>query len=386
MGTRRSSRRQRILHIVPFLWSGAGSVITRLCVEQSARAEVGIVTTGAVRELGDWPEYRRRLRAAEVPHFQINFFDRGPDVFWGGVQQLADVGKAWRPDIVHCHSGVPACATALVRKAMNSSFGFVSHFHSWGLHRPEWMNTMDLSGFREADRVVCGSQAYVEILRKGGVPTDRIVYLPWGLPLHEIRRTAGARTTAGTRTHIGFVGRIEERKGQLDLAYAFERFHRRRPKSTLELIGPTADLKYSTELSRFVEKSGLAHAVKIRGKVGNALRRVRTWNLFVSMSRDEGQGLSVLEAMALGVPVIARRSAGIEDYLKDGFNGVELDTATPEDAAGKMERVIYDRPFSTALARAGRRTVEQRYDWDRNVRQLHGIYGTVSEGGALTHR
>ena len=80
----------RILHVIPFLWSGAGNVVTRLCAAQAANNDVGIVTSGRSKGFTDWTEYRKRLKSAGVGHFTIDFFDRDPAVFWPGVEAFKD--------------------------------------------------------------------------------------------------------------------------------------------------------------------------------------------------------------------------------------------------------------------------------------------------------
>ncbi|MBI4472374.1 MAG: glycosyltransferase, partial [Acidobacteria bacterium] len=172
----------RILQVIPFLWSGAGNVVSRLCEAQARANEVGIVTSGRSKGFTDWPEYRKRLKFAGVEHFTIDFFDRDPSVFWPSVETFQKLTREWKPDLIHCHSGVPACAAAI------SGSRYIAQLHSWGVGRPEWMNTMDLGGFRQADRVLCGSTAYRKTLIDGGVEPNRIRYLPWGLDISKIQQ------------------------------------------------------------------------------------------------------------------------------------------------------------------------------------------------------
>ena len=172
----------RILHVIPFLWSGAGNVVTRLCETQASGNQVGIVTSGKSKGFDDWTEYRKRLKSAGVEHFNIDFFDRDPAVFWRSTDAFEKLAATWKADIIHCHSGVPACAAAMCK------LDFIGQIHSWGVGRPEWMNAMDLRGFRSAKRVLCGSLAYQKILIEGGVEPSRIRYLPWGLNLKDIYR------------------------------------------------------------------------------------------------------------------------------------------------------------------------------------------------------
>jgi hypothetical protein len=144
----------RVLHVIPFLWSGAGNVVSRLCASQRSRWDVAIVTSGRSRGFRDWPEYRRRLATARVPHHAIDFFDRDAAVFWSGVSELGRLIERWRPDVVHTHAGVPACAAAQVRDASGHRFRLVNHVYNWGVDRPVWMNTLDPPGIRRADRVI----------------------------------------------------------------------------------------------------------------------------------------------------------------------------------------------------------------------------------------
>ena len=176
---------------------------------------------------------------------------------------------------------------------------------------------------------------------------------------------------------MGFVGRIEPRKGQLDLIAAFEHYHRRYSDSRLALVGPVADARYAAELKKLIRRNGLSSAVTIQGKVRNAYREMKKWALFVSMSKDEGQGLAVLEAMSLDVPVIARDAAGIRDYLRTGINGISLESTAPSVAAGRIEELMEDRNLAGRLVRGATRTVQAHFNWDQNVKRLNRLCGAA---------
>ena len=192
------------------------------------------------------------------------------------------------------------------------------------------MNEQDMWGFAQTDDVVCSAYAYRDLLVRYGVPKRRLTYLPWGLALDELpRRDGGVRPARPT---IGFIGRIEPRKGQLDLVKAFARVRRIHREARLELIGPIADETYADRIRQTIGDRGLSESVTMKSAT-NAIARLRRWDLFVSLSSDEGQGLAVLEAMATGVPVLARPVAGISDFLVDGNNGVALTSSASRDVA-----------------------------------------------------
>lgn len=361
-----------ILHVAPFLWSGAGRVITKLAADQARRGPVVVVTTHRLGTLTDWPAYRRLLRRAGVRHVTIDTFQRAPDVLWASATRLAALVSAVKPRVIHAHAGTPTGLAAIARDIAGQPVRLVGQMYSWGPDRPRWMDTQDLWAFRQADRVVSSAHAYSRLLREGGVPARRLTYLPWGLDLTALPRRRDRDVAAGAPI-LGFVGRIEPRKQQIALVDAFSALRRRVPEAQLELVGPVADQAYAAALTRTITRRGLGEAVRVTGLVPDVARVVRRWSLFVSLSSDEGQGLAVLEAMALGVPVAARVVAGIEDFLSDGRTGYAL----PPDGARRTGARLADllaRP-SANLVRRARALVERDYDWTEMVARVDRLYG-----------
>jgi glycosyltransferase involved in cell wall biosynthesis len=363
----------RILHIAPFLWSGAGQVITSLCESQTPRHTIAVVTTGRSGAERDWPAYRRRLSRLGAAHTRIDFFHRDAETFWRGVETLRRLVIRWGPDLVHAHAGVPACAAAAVRSS-GLSFALVNHVYSWGLNRPPWMNEMDLAGHRQADMVICSAEAYERVLIGAGIARRRVVNVPWGLAPATLAAVLSPAPRGISGPRIGLVGRVEPRKGQLDLVRGFAAARRRLPSATLELVGPIADGEYAARIRREIATRGLQKVVRVRGHVPNVTAIVRRWDLCVSLSQDEGQGLALLEAMAVGVAVAARSVAGIEDYFRPGENGFAVRSARPADVAEALAGALTDPIARARVARQGQRLARQRFSWDRTVRAIEELY------------
>ena len=361
-----------VLHVAPFLWSGAGRVISRLCLDQQRSRPVVLVTTGASEGLRDWPSYSKALAKGGVTHHRIDVFHRDPERFWTGAARLATLIATVRPGVIHAHAGVPAAMAGIAREQSRSTARLVAQMYSWGPHRPEWMDAQDLWAFRQADRVVCSAHAYRELLVKAGVPAARLTYLPWGLDLEALPCRRPADEPDGPPV-IGFVGRIEPRKGQVALVEAFARVRRAVPDAQLELVGPVADETYLSTLRATIATLGLQDAVRVTGQVRDVTTFVRRWRLFVSLSSDEGQGLAVLEAMALGVPVVARRVAGLEDFLVHGRTGWVVGRTAAAATAAAMRAALEDRT-AAAVTRRARALVERHYDWTSMLHRFERIY------------
>jgi len=365
--------RLRVLHVAPFLWSGAGQVITSLCESQSSRHSLAIVTTGRARDQRDWPAYRARLRQGGIPHSRINFFHRDAETFWMGVEQLRRVITRWQPDVVHTHAGVPSCAAAVVRQS-GIDFTLVNHVYSWGMGRPAWMTEMDLSGHRQADAVICSADAYERHLLDGGVRRKRLVKVTWGLAPASLEGSAPSSDRRVRAPRIGLVGRIEPRKGQLDLVKGFALVRRSLPAATLDLVGPIANEDYAARIRQEIASCGLQPSVKLQGRVRSVPAIVSRWDLCVSLSSDEGQGLAILEAMALGVPVAARPVAGVEDYFRPGVNGIAVRSSRARDVAAAVVDALGDRPRLARMARRAQTHVRRRYSWEHTVYSIERVY------------
>jgi glycosyltransferase involved in cell wall biosynthesis len=366
-----TSRRRRILHVIPTLWSGAGDVLTHLCELQSQRSDVMVVTSALRGALADWPAYRRRLRAAGVGHVSLDTFSRAPEVLWQSVARLRALAQAWAPDVVHTHAGVPTLAWALARPSRRARH--VAHMYSWGAGRPEWMNDMDLAGFRQADRVVCSAKRYERLLLDGGVEKARLAYVPWGVRVDRIDRALAAQRRA-PRVRIGFAGRIEPRKGQLDLVKAFAAVRRQVPDAELALVGPEADAAYAARCRDEVARQRLEAHVTWHGHVRDVAPLLVNWRVFVSLSSDEGQGLAVQEAMAARVPVVVLAAPGLEDFVTDGRTGRVVRSRRPAEVARAIVGTLGDARESARLAGAAGRLVRDRYSWPRCAAAIDRLY------------
>lgn len=361
-----------ILHIIPHLWSGAGGVLTRLCEDQARRGPVTIVTAGSAGAQPDWQTYRARLRRAGVTHHTIDFYSREQATFWSSTTKLARLIAALKPAVIHAHAGVPACGAAIARRMSGHRARLIGQMYSWGPNRPQWMNEQDVWGLGQCDRVVCSADAYWDVLIDGGVPKRKLTYLPWGLPLEQLEYR-GDRIVNTDAPVIGFVGRIEPRKGQLALVNAFGGLRKRFPHARLELVGPVADAGYAKSIRQAIRAAGLTRAVSMLGSVPDVPALVRHWDLFVSMSSDEGQGLAALEAMAIGVAVLARPVAGIVDFVEHERTGFMIDSASARRVAAAMAGALTSNE-TCRINRRARRLVERSYSWERTVTSFERIY------------
>ena len=126
--------------------------------------------------------------------------------------------------------------------------------------------------------------------------------------------------------------------------------------------------------------AGLGDAVRFLGFVADAdlPALYNAADLYVGASRRydllaEGFGISLVEASACGLAVVAGDSGGVADAVRDGETGMLVDPDDPAAVAAGITRLLGDAGLRHRMGEAGRRAVETHYNWDRVARDLRRI-------------
>jgi glycosyltransferase involved in cell wall biosynthesis len=232
---------------------------------------------------------------------------------------------------------------------------------------------------RRADRIIVVSRfTAAEVQRRLGVPADRISLCPPGAPEWT------PRPSPPTNGYVLFFGTLETRKNIGGLLDAYERLlggpakagHHRHNSSGSRIpdlvLAGRATAAARPWLDR-IARPPLADRVRHIGYVQPANRRelYDGARLLVQPSFEEGFGIPVLEAMTLGIPVVASNRGALPEVLGDA--GLLVD---PDDAAGManaIERMIEDETFAATLAAKGL-VRSRQFTWELTARRALDAY------------
>lgn len=130
--------------------------------------------------------------------------------------------------------------------------------------------------------------------------------------------------------------------------------------------------RLESKLRAQVKKLGLENRVEFVGAIPNAElpKYLHEADIFIRPSLSEGQGISFLEAMAAGLPVIATPVGGIPDFLKDGETGLFCEVNNPASIAKQVKRLIEDENLRQSLIANSKNLVKEKYDWDFIVDEM----------------
>src|SRR5262245_1412783 len=190
------------------------------------------------------------------------------------------------------------------------------------------------------------------------------------------------RLALGDRRWLLTVTRLVEHKGVDTGIQVLQRLATEFPDLGYLIAGtgPTRDA-----LTLEIERRGLKDRVRFLGEVSerDLPALYCTASLYLGLSRElplqvEGFGLSMVEASACGLPVVAGRSGGVHDAVSDGVRGLLVEAGNVDAATNAVRQVLSDGDLARRLGAGGRLEVERRLNWDRVVKDLRAIEAGVT--------
>jgi mannosylfructose-phosphate synthase len=136
------------------------------------------------------------------------------------------------------------------------------------------------------------------------------------------------------------------------------------------------EIEVKSDLERLVAELGLEERVRFTGYIPDEQLEVyyRKAQLFVLPSKYEPFGMTVLEAMACGTPVVATRLGGLRNVLHDGEDSLLVDPSDPDELSTTISRMLSDRKLASRLAENGMRLVREQYSWDGIAKRTLSFY------------
>ena len=182
--------------------------------------------------------------------------------------------------------------------------------------------------YRFADCLVCQTQGAIECFPKYLQKKACVIGNP-------IADTLPERYTGARRKSVVSVGRLEPVKNHRMLIRAFAKFSETYSDYLLEIYGEGS---LCDELKEFTETLGIESKVIFHGFCKNVMQEIRDSSMFVLSSDYEGLSNSMIEAMAMGVPVIATDCpiGGSRTYIQDGYNGLLVPVGDAEAMCSAM--------------------------------------------------
>ena len=290
-----------------------------------------------------------------------------------GVFTLRALMRGGGFDIVHSHASRAHSAVAMARLGMRNApphvvsrrVDFPVRAGAWG----RWKYR------RSVDAYIAISDNVRDVLISGGVDPGVITVAPSGIDLAKfarVRDPSYLRTefnlTEGDRVIVN-VAALAPHKAQSVLLRALQPL-RERAGLRCFIVGEGA---LRGPLERLSRELGLESCVTFTGFRHDALEFIRLADVFVMSSHLEGLGTSIMDAHALGTAVVATRTGGIPELVKDGVTGVLVPPDEPGPLGDALGRMLDDEALRERCVR-GAKAQSERYDYRRTVYKTLDVY------------
>lgn len=210
------------------------------------------------------------------------------------------------------------------------------------------------------------------------VPDDRIALIPSGIDIRmftpvsvELKAQLRRKYNLGGEPVIGSIARLADVKGHDILIAAMKNILAQMPDVKLIIAG---EGKMEGALRSMVKTLGLERNIFFYPVTCKPATILPMLDLFVLPSREEGLGLSIMEAQAAGVPVVASRVGGIPSLIEDGRTGFLIEPGNPAVLAQTIITVLRDKNRLAQIGKAGRNFVRDQCSADTMVEKTLTLY------------
>jgi glycosyltransferase involved in cell wall biosynthesis len=281
------------------------------------------------------------------------------------ICQLARLFRRLRIDVVHTHDdrpniyGVPAAKLASVHRVIHTR-------HNQGTSLSKRQTFLVRLASLGDDRFVCISHDSARMALRQGIARRRLTVLHNGIDIDRF----SCRGPDPTGPAI-LVARLAPEKDVATLLHATALIVRQRPDFRMEIAG---DGICRGELEALTAKLGLTDHVRFLGAVRDVPALLARARLFVLSSLTEGISLTLLEAMARGLPVVATRVGGNPEVVAEGETGLLVSPRDPGALANAVLGLWAQAHDCARMGLAGRQRVEQHFDVRRMVADYEALY------------
>ena len=267
--------------------------------------------------------------------------------------------------IVHTHQvGALFYAGPAARLAGVPVIVHTEHGKHFDRGRTRWLGRI---ASLSAQRYFCVSTDIADaVIRKKVAPARKVIVVSNGIDTARFAEpgdAAGLRRQLGipaSAAVIGTVANLREVKRQDVLIRGFARLGEfRGSKPHLLLVG---DGELRSELTRLAASLGVGDRVHFAGAQSNPEQFLHVMDVFALTSRSEGMPLSVLEAEAAGLPIVASRVGGLPEIVEDGRTGLLFDPGDDAALARCFEQLLTDSTRTMEMGRAAQAAVRAKYD------------------------
>lgn len=300
-------------------------------------------------------------------------FEFDPVSIW----KLASILKKHKIEVLHMHTPRSVTIGGIASKIANVKVNIISRRVDFSLRNNLLRKIKYQWG---VDRIIAISHAINRILISDGIRPEMIDVIQDGIDLNRFysrNSRLAFRNEIGVSEKtplMGMIAHFADHKGHRYLIEAVEILVRKIPDVHFVLVGE-GELKDAIQLQ--TQKLGLEDKITFTGFRNDIPNILASLDLFVLSSHLEGLCTSLMDAMAMSLPIVATCAGGIPEVVEDGVTGLLVKEKNPEKLAAALTRMIQDESLRVQYGKAGRRRVENLFGAEIMVSKTEILYQEI---------
>ncbi len=360
-------------------YGGSGAMATELGIALASRGhEIHFITYAQPFRL---PAFLPRVFFHEVDVGRYPLFEYPPYDLALAVR-MHEVVRSARLDVLHCHYAIPHATSAWIAREMLRESGddvaVVTTLHGTDItivgQDPSYWAITKFS-IEKSDRITAVSEHLqretVNAFGCAGCTVD-VIHNFIDPMVYDRRRYPGALAgmVAAPGKVLMHISNFRAVKRTVDVIRIFARVSAAIP-ATLVMVGDGPDRGMAQDEARML---GVADRVQFLGRIENVAPLLSSADLFLLPSENESFGLSALEALACGVPVVASSAGGIPEVIQEGVTGALLPVGDVDGMASAAIRILSDSTVWDRMSVAAAADARLRFSESRVIGQYEAIY------------
>jgi glycosyltransferase involved in cell wall biosynthesis len=222
------------------------------------------------------------------------------------------------------------------------------------------------------EHILCPSEYLLNIYSKAGFKKEKLSLFPHAVDT-EMFKPGGQREDM-PGTHIIFVGRLFSNKGLHVLVEASKLLKEDGKTFRITVIGK-GDEEYESSVKRKVEDYDLEENFAFKGMIpqSDLPDFYRSSDIAVVPSLQEAFGITLIEAMSCGLPVVASKIQAIPEIINDGIDGILVESGSPDSLAKGLISLMEDASKRTSLGASARKKAVNEYSLDKYIEKLEKV-------------
>ena len=354
-----------------------------LSAKQHNRSRLSVVLA-YIRDIRD-QEFKISEKARDLGVTYHEIQERGkfdPRV----LRAIRELVQRYNINLIHAHDHKTDLFAYLLRcRLRHKRIALVTTAHGWTISgiKGSLYRRLDMLLMRRFDRLIAVSQATKALMVASGIPDHLISVVYNGIDTETWVSSHGQgnlREELGLKQAfpvVGYVGRLTAEKDLGTWLRAAAMLATWSPHARFILVGEGRDHAIEDQFRAMAKSLGISERVLFLGYRADLLRVYSTFDLFMQASLTEGLSNTLLEAMAMGLPVVTTAVGGSTELVLDGETGILRQPGDPSGLAKALHALAGDPALRRRMGEAARQRIERSFSFAERLKRIEDLYEQV---------